>query len=277
MNTPNDPAAMESAFWCQYFRAAASAHDPLPWGDPTTLSSQESRSIQSSIQQFQLGEGARGSRLLKRGQEFANATADPHFVEALALFVKEEQRHSAYLLRFMQREGIPASSQHWVDTIFRRLRVLGGLELALRVLVSAEIIAIPYYRALGAATQSPLLQAICARILQDEAAHLRFQASMLWRLSTGRPRTADRIVSAIHRLFLFVTCQVVWLEHRRVFRAAGYALGGFLAETRWEFDRLDAAVGCGPLRACIPVANEENEEPASASLRAERAMVKTQH
>ena len=100
--------------------------------------------------------------------------------------MKEEQRHSAYLLRFMQREGIPVSSKHWVDTVFRRLRVLGGLELALRVLVSAEIIAIPYYRALGAATQSPLLQAICATILQDEAAHLRFQASMLWRLSASQ-------------------------------------------------------------------------------------------
>jgi hypothetical protein len=275
MNTPNDPAAMESGIWCQYFRAAATVPTSLPWDDPTTLTREESRCIQSSIQQFQLGEGARGSRLLKRGQEYAKATADPHFVEALTLFVKEEQRHSAHLLRFMQREGIPASSKHWVDTIFRRLRVLGGLELALRVLVSAEIIAIPYYRALGTATQSPLLQAICATILQDEAAHLRFQASMLWRLSASRPLIADRIASAIHRSFLFVTCQVVWSEHRRVFHAAGYARAGFLAQAFWEFDRLDAAVGCGPLRAYIPMANEEDEELASASPRAERAMMKT--
>src|SRR5277367_1721682 len=222
MNTPNDPAAMESGIWCQYFRAAATVPTSLPWDDPTTLTREESRCIQSSIQQFQLGEGARGSRLLKRGQEYAKATADPHFVEALTLFVKEEQRHSAHLLRFMQREGIPASSKHWVDTIFRRLRVLGGLELALRVLVSA-----------------------------------------------------DRIASAIHRSFLFVTCQVVWSEHRRVFHAAGYARAGFLAQAFWEFDRLDAAVGCGPLRACIPMANEEDEELTSASPRAERAMMKT--
>lgn len=276
MNTSTDPGATESAFWCRHFRAAAVAPSPLPWDDPTTLSLEESHCIQSSIQQFQLGEGARGSRLLKRGQEYANSAADPDFVRALELFVKEEQRHSAYLLRFMQREGIPVSSKHWVDTVFRRLRVLGGLELALRVLVSAEIIAIPYYRALGAATQSPLLQAICATILQDEATHLRFQASMLSRLSATRPLIADRIVSAIHRSFLFITCQVVWYEHRRVFRAAGYARSGFVAETLWEFDRLDAAVGCGPLRARIPVAKEEGEELVSSSLRAERIMTKTQ-
>ncbi len=270
--TPSDdlPAA-ESASWCRHFLCAAIATDRLPWDDPTALSCEESRCIQSSIQQFQLGEGSSGSRLLKRGREFANVTGDADFIEALTLFVKEEQRHSGYLLRFMQREGIPASSKHWVDTVFRRLRVLAGLELSLRVLVSAEIIAIPYYRALGAATQSPLLQAICARILQDEASHLRFQASMLSRLSASRPLFADRIVSAMHGAFLMVTCYVVWLEHGRVFRAAGYSREGFLAEALWEFDRLDNAVGRGPVQACIPMTHDEDD---LAVPRAERVLVK---
>lgn len=214
MTTSDDLGATESASWRRHFFGAATAADRLPWDDLTALTDEELRCIQSSIQQFQLGEGSSGRRLLQRGREFANATADSDFLEALALFVKEEQRHSGHLLRFMQREGIPAATSHWVDTAFRRLRVLAGLELSLRVLVSAEIIAIPYYRALGAATQSPLLQAICARILRDEAAHLRFQASMLSRISAARPFFADRIVSAIHRIFLFVTCQVVWLEAR---------------------------------------------------------------
>ncbi len=248
----------ESESWCRYFLSRAAAPDPLPWDDAAMLSREETLCIQNSIQQFQLGEGSRGSRLLKRGQDYANAAADPHFVDALSLFVKEEQRHSALLLRFMRREGIPAASSHWVDTVFRRLRVLAGLELSLRVLVSAEIIAIPYYRALGAATQSPLLQAICAGILQDEAAHLRFQASMLSRLSASRSLFSDRIVSGIHRLFLLVTCLVVWSEHGRVFRAAGYSRGGFLAETFWEFERLDNAVRRGPVRACIPEAQEDH-------------------
>jgi hypothetical protein len=271
MLASNDLSSTESASWRRYFLSRTVAPDPLPWDDPTTLSREESHGIQSSIQQFQLGEGARGSRLLKRGQDFANATGDPDFVPALSLFVKEEQRHSAYLLQFMQREGIPAASSHWVDTVFRRLRVLAGLELSLRVLVSAEIIAIPYYRALGAATQSQLLQAICARILQDEAAHLRFQASMLSRISASRAFFADRIVSGMHRLFLLITCLVVWFEHSRVFRAAGYSRGGFLAETFWEFERLDNAVGCGPVRACIPVAQEEH---GSGLVRAESVAVK---
>ena len=270
MPDSHDSAASESASWRHYFLSRAAAPDALPWNDPTALTSEEAQCIQTSIQQFQLGEGSRGRRLLKRGQDFADATADPHFVDPLALFVKEEQRHSGYLLRFMQREGIPTSSSHWVDTVFRRLRVLAGLELSLRVLVSAEIIAIPYYRALGAATQSPLLQAICGRILRDEAAHLRFQASMLSRLASNRPLFADRIVSAIHRVFLLITCLVVWRQHGPVFRAAGYASGGFLAEALWEFDRLDNAVGRGPLRACIPEAPVDRQDQGNSKDRDSR-------
>jgi hypothetical protein len=264
MPASNDLATAESASWRRHFLAAAVTADRLPWSDPTQLSREEYRCVQSSIQQFQLGEGSSGRRLLQRGREFAHAAGDLDFLEALALFVKEEQRHSGYLLRFMQRERIPASSSHWVDTVFRRLRVLAGLELSLRVLVSAEIIAIPYYRALGAATQSRLLRAICGRILQDEAAHLRFQASMLSRLVSNRPLLADRIVSAIHRLFLLITCLVVWREHGRVFRAAGYARAGFLAEALWEFDRLDNAVGRGPVLARIPEAQLDQEDHANS-------------
>jgi hypothetical protein len=283
MITTNSPVATESAYWRRHFLAAATKADRVPWNDPAALSRDESRCIQSSIRQFQLGEGSSGKRLLQRGRVLANLTADPDCLEALALFVKEEQRHSGYLLRFMQREGIPAASSRWVDTVFRRLRVLAGLELSLRVLVSAEIIAFPYYRALAAATQSVLLQAICYRILQDEAAHLRFQASMLSRISAARPWFAARIVCAIHQVFLLITCGAVWRAHGRVFCAAGYSHGGFLAEALWEFDRLDNAVGRGPVRACIPVAPwgkqnpEAHNEHDSSLERTKSAMVKSRN
>jgi hypothetical protein len=271
MPTSNELGVKESQSWCRHFLGNAAASEQLPWDDSTPLSPEELLCIQSSIRQFQLGEGSSGRRLLQRGLDYARANADPHFIDALALFVKEEQRHSGQLLRFMQQEGIAAASSHWVDTVFRRLRVLAGLELSLRVLVSAEIIALPYYQALGAATQSPLLQGICARVLQDEAAHLRFQASMLARLSVSRPIFADRIVSAIHCLFLVITCYVVWLGHGRVFRAAGYSRQGFLTESLWEFSRLDNAVGRGIARAHFPTAYAEGN---SGLVRAESAAVK---
>ena len=44
------------------------------------------------------------------------------------------------------------------------------------VLVTAEVLAIPFYQALRDATRSSLLRAICVRILCDEASHLNYQA-----------------------------------------------------------------------------------------------------
>src|SRR5580704_8121648 len=198
-------AAGISKAWYHHFLASQQTPGQMPWDDTYKLSPTERRSIQHSIQQFQLGESSEGRRLLNRAREYSRATNDPDFAEALSLFVKEEQRHSAYLLRFMRAQGIPEVSSHWVDSVFRHLRVLAGLELSLRVLVTAEIIAVPYYTALGRSTASRLLRAISSRIVQDEAAHLKFQSSMLSRLGALRRPIVRRLISRLHRLFLVGT------------------------------------------------------------------------
>jgi hypothetical protein len=240
MTSPNSASASVSKKWCSYFLANRLDPQEMPWDDPYGLSAAERDAIQHSIQQFQLGEGSEGRRLLDRGRAHARAVGDPHFSDALSLFIKEEQRHSAHLLRFMRGHGIPELSSHWVDSVFRRLRVLAGLELSLRVLVTAEIIAVPYYRALGCVTGSPLLRAISARILQDEAAHLRFQSSMLSRLGAARHPALRRLVSRLHRIFLVGTLFVVWVEHGSVFRAAGYTFEEFALEALIEFTGLES-------------------------------------
>jgi len=242
MLTATTEGVAQSRAWCAHFEGNRSAAENLPWDDPYALSPDERRAIEKSIQQFQLGEGAEGRRLLARGEAYSRATGDSLFPKALALFIKEEQRHSGQLLRFMRRQGIPALEGHWVDGVFRRIRVLAGLELELRVLVTAEIIAVPYYRALGRATGSKLLRAISERILEDEAGHLRFQSSMLSRLGVGRSLPLRHLVWRAHRLFLVGTCCVVWASgHRSVFTAAGYSFLRFLAEALQEMSALEAA------------------------------------
>jgi len=205
------------------------------------LTAEEIATITKSIQQFQLGEGSKGERLLNRGKKYGRAVHDPFFAAALDLFIKEEQQHSRYLEAFMQSQGIAAVGRHWVDTVFRKLRGLAGLELSLTVLVTAEFIAVPYYRALRDATASPVLKTICKRILDDEATHLRYQASMMARLTAKRGRMFDRVRHELHRFFLFGTMAVVWFEHRAVFEAAGYDFRRFVHETFFEFAEWDAS------------------------------------
>jgi len=199
------------------------------------LTEPEKASVAKSIRQFQLGEGSKGRRLLARGKRYARQANDPFFSAALELFIKEEQQHSAYLAAFMRSQGIPRAPHHWVDTVFRKLRGLAGLELSLSVLVTAEIIAMPYYRALRDATGSPTLKTICRRILEDEAAHLRFQSSMLARVGSRRSSATQRALGSTHREFLQGTVALVWMEHRAVFKAAGYDFRRLRDEALSEF------------------------------------------
>ena len=203
------------------------------------LTESERRVVTPSIQQFQLGEGARGQRLLERGQKYGRKVNDPLFANALDLFIKEEQQHSRYLAAFMESQGIPLVQWYWVDSVFRELRGLAGIELSLPVLVTAEIIAVPYYRALRGATGSPILKMICTRILEDEASHLKYQASMLARVASKRPRVIQGTLIQLHGLFLLGTILVVWTGHHGVFEAAGYDFRRFKGETLAEFTEFD--------------------------------------
>jgi hypothetical protein len=230
-----------SAEWCEYFRNNSCTASDFPWDDAYRLTPGERRAIAKSIQQFQLGEGSDGKRLLRRGEAYARVAGDAEFLTALELLVREEQRHSAHLGRFMERQGIPIVAHHWVDTVFRRLRGLAGLELSLTVLVTAELIAVPYYRALREATRSPLLRAMCNRILRDEAGHLRFQAWMLARVGSGRAPLRQSLCAASHGIFVVGTAIVVWVGHRGVFGAAGYGLHQFLEETLLGFLELNVS------------------------------------
>jgi len=203
--------------------------------DAPQLTIKELATIKTSIQQFQLGERSRGRRLLDRGKVYGCKVNDPFFASALELFIKEEQQHSRYLADFMESQSIPFISRHRIDTVFRRLRGLAGLELSLTVLVTAELIGVLYYRALREATGSVTLRIICARILEDETAHLRFQASMLARLSSTRSPVWQRAISGLHMFFLLGTIAVVLAGHHPVFEASGYDFRRFKEETLREF------------------------------------------
>ena len=203
--------------------------------DAPQLTIKELATIKTSIQQFQLGERSRGRRLLDRGKVYGCKVNDPFFASALELFIKEEQQHSRYLADFMESQSIPFISRHRIDTVFRRLRGLAGLELSLTVLVTAELIGVLYYRALREATGSVTLRIICARILEDETAHLRFQASMLARLSSTRSPVWQRAISGLHMFFLLGTIVIVWAGHRSVFESAGVGFRRFMEDTLREF------------------------------------------
>ena len=206
------------------------------------LSVAERRLVARSIQQFQLGEWARGRGLVRRASSHPAFATDSRFLTALELFIAEEQGHSSILGQFLDREGIPRLTSHWLDRIFRRLRKLAGLEVCAMVLVTAEILAIPFYQALRDATRSHLLRSICMRILCDEAAHLNYQALTLGLIRRPLSETAREIRSLFHAVFFHCTALLLWQQHHRLFRAAGWDSRRFWNESRRLFLRLQLGI-----------------------------------
>jgi hypothetical protein len=229
--------------WYRHFLQNRDGPCTLPWHDAYRLSAAERRLVARSIQQFQLGEWARGRGLVRRASSHSVFAADSQFLPALELFIAEEQGHSNILGQFLDREGIPRLRSHWLDRIFRRLRKLAGLEVCATVLVTAEVLAIPFYQALRDATRSRLLRSICMRILCDEAGHLNYQALTLGLIRRPLSARARVIRSLLHSILFRCTAALLWQQHHRLFRVAGWDSRRFWKEARRLFVRLQLQIG----------------------------------
>lgn len=225
--------------WIDYFYQNA-AEPALPWNDPRRLSGAERMAVVASIQQFQLGEDSSGCRLLSKAGKLAPKTGDRGFIFALRLFIREEQRHSRLLSQFLRIEGAECLRRHWVHSVFRLLRGFGSLEVGMKVLATAEAIARPYYSALRDATGSRLLRHLCELILNEERAHLRFQAFIAQKLRRPRGAITEEMIKRAHRAFLFCSGALVWMEHASVFRASGWTFRRFWREAVRELETLYA-------------------------------------
>lgn len=248
---------MKDAFfreWLEYFQWNAEEPDTFPWQARETLSPLERMRIAKSIATFQLGEDSEGSALLKFAREYGDREGFAVLPLVTAFFVQEERKHSDLLARFMGLHGIPARASDWTDAVFRRLRKPFGFEVSISVLITAELIALVYYRALREATASRLLRALCNKILDDEKAHVEYESALI-RFAQERRTWRTSLWRAGQRLLFAATVAVVYREHGAVLRAGGYPWEKFRAACREEFRRaFPEAAGRPAGRGAEPVA-----------------------
>jgi 4-hydroxy-3-methylbut-2-enyl diphosphate reductase len=222
--------------WVRHFRTSAEAPAQILWDEPRRLSATERAAVLRSIQIFQLGESGGGTRLLRAAEKYCQRSGDRHYVKALRLFVQEEQRHAELLALYLKREGTSLIERQWTNGVFRRFRNMIGLELMLSALLAAELMARVYYAALSRATEDPVLRALCSRILRDERWHVRFQCDRLGHMRADRPAVVRILTHWAERLGYRAVCVAVWLNHARVFRAAGTDFRAFWRKTGRELE-----------------------------------------
>ena len=157
---------------------------------------------------------------------------------------------------FMQDHAIAPRERAVTDQAFRRLRRLGGLEARLRLLLTAEIIGIVFYRALEVVTDCRRLQILCRTLVADELVHVAFESQLLLALKNGRRRPDPAAAG----------CLGAGAAHRRGAGGVGHAPTG--AEVR----RLRAAAVPARLPQSVRLLSEMAAGPAVAGARAARPL-----
>jgi hypothetical protein len=225
-------------YWEDYFINNENHFQGIDWQQEDVLSGEEKKMINSSLQQFQKGENSEGKNLYK----YAKSFYDPLYVKCIRLFIREEQTHALVLAKFMDKHTISKIKNHWVDGVFRWLRKLSGIENTIIVLVTAEIIAKIYYRALANATGSILLKQICKQILQDEDQHIAFQCFTLHTIYCRKKLLWKKISRAWHLMLMGFTILVVWIYHKKVLKRGGYYFSRFFLETGLVYFKSDEMI-----------------------------------
>ncbi len=121
----------------------------------------------------------------------------------------------------------------------------------LGVLLTAEVIALSYYRMLALAYDDPVLDAACERILHDERGHVAFHRATLSREFARMPAPGRTAAVLSWRAFVAAVAAVVAWDHREVLALAGVSRVEFAGEVRVRARRL-ARVMRSPLAAPDP-------------------------
>jgi hypothetical protein len=239
-----EPARMDKIYltsqaWVAWFNenAKTAALRHLPEAEPDQEADVRA-AIAASLPAWQLGETSEGRNLRLAAAQYAQAHGDPQFLQAVELFIREEQRHGHALGQWLDLAGIARKKSDLGDSLFRFCRyAIPNYAVWASIVVMVESMAEIYYASVRRLTKCPLLQAECERILRDEVRHIQFQCEHLaYARQSLTPvlRIGLRISEAA---FYAVVCSAVWLAHGRLMRLSGISTRKFvrLAGAKFRF------------------------------------------
>ena len=210
-----------SNYWIGHFKANA-LEKRVNWHLKPQITPEEICTILPSLQAWQLGETSEGKHLLAASTKYAYAIGDLPYIDAVKLFIKEEQKHGNNLGLYLDRIGQPRLTKNWGDSLFRRVRYFNtNMEIWTLAVIVVESTAQLFYQSLKDATNCQLLRQICNDILIDEAYHITFQTERLAIIYDGKNNFSKAWRRIVYKYFFYATVTLVWLAHRKLFKAGG--------------------------------------------------------
>ena len=221
--------------WIAHFEHNAT-QQRVDWNLSPGISAEETKTILSSLQAWQLGETSDGSHLLNACRRYAAKTGDEDYVNAVKLFIKEEQKHGNNLGIYLDLINKPRIKKNWGDTLFRKIRYFNtSMEIWTLAVITVESTAQIFYQCLKDATSCTLLKQICRDILIDEAYHIDFQTERLGILFESKSVLEKGITNKLYTIFFFCTALVVWMAHKDLFKAGGVHFKKFMRKMKYKY------------------------------------------
>lgn len=221
--SPQAPRSDIDARWRADFEVHRGQHAKVSTVGMWTLAPAVKAGLRSSIPTFQLGETGSGTHLLRT----ARRVGSDDYVEAMRLFVIEEQEHARMLGLVCEAVDAPLLQSHWTDRVFQWARRLLGLRAEVLMLLVAELVAVRFYSTLSTGVGDQVLGRIFARIHDDEIRHLDFHAATLPRFLNAWPTPVWWLARSIWTVAVIGTGAVVAWDHRRALRACNSGPVGF--------------------------------------------------
>lgn len=226
-----------SMYWINYFTQNLKKQR-IDWSISPTLTTIEKNNILASLQAWQLGETSEGTNLINAATKHAKELNDPHYTDAIRLFIKEEQKHGNNLGQYIDLIGEQRIKKDWGDSLFRKMRGLNThMEFWTIAVITVESAAQIFYQCLKDATECRLLRQICTDILIDEAAHITFQIERLSLLYNHKNLFTRAISYYFYTLFYFSTTLVVWFAHKRLFKAGQVNFSNYWLKMKLKFKK----------------------------------------
>ncbi|MCH9695532.1 MAG: hypothetical protein K0U72_13550 [Gammaproteobacteria bacterium] len=214
------------ANWSTFFQARS--QQALPALEQDLDYSGLPTSLARSLAIFQLGESC-GGTIVQQVSHSNLTDVDEHFAAAMALFVKEEHRHSNILAMCVRLLGGQLTTSNWTAKLFVFARRLFGLRFNVIMLLAADVIGVGYYQLVAAHLPHCRLRSHLREIIEDEHAHLNFLCDLLRsQMKRGWQR---RVVVAVWRVTVFFAAIVVAIDHQKAIR--DLHIGFKAALTRW--------------------------------------------
>ncbi len=217
---------MNAKKWIRHFEENRHAWTEPDWMAESPIASQDrTKLLVASLATFQLGESGGGTRLKRFVKQ--SCEDDPEYQRAVDLFIAEEQYHAEILAKAVRYYGGELKEKHWMNSIFRKVRAVLGLEFNLQILLTAELIAEAYYGLLAKHVPDPVVHSMCRKITRDEVKHIQFHEEF-FRLNQRRWLPVSSVIWSLQFQMIFLVAELaVWMDHGKCLSSFGVSRATF--------------------------------------------------